>query len=140
MKKDPAFLFYSTSFYEGTRTMLPEERACYIDLLIYQHQHGFIPDDVRRLTMYCSGINEATLKATLEAKFKLCDKGWINQRLFDAMEVLHGFKPYLFPVEGIFRVEKDPAEYKFPEGWLRVDKTIPPYLRQRIPNQGQSSH
>ena len=36
--KDPAFLFYSKDFYEGTRTMLPEERACYIDLMIYQHQ------------------------------------------------------------------------------------------------------
>ena len=31
--KDPAFLFYSKDFYEGTRTMLPEERACYIDLM-----------------------------------------------------------------------------------------------------------
>jgi len=37
--KDPAFLFYSKDFYEGTRTMLPEERACYIDLMIYQMLH-----------------------------------------------------------------------------------------------------
>ena len=79
--KDPAFLFYSKDFYEGTRTMLPRERACFIDLMIYQHQHGPIPDDPERMTMYCSGIDEATLKATLKAKFKQTDDGWVNERL-----------------------------------------------------------
>lgn len=79
--KDPAFLLYSKDFYEGTRMMLPEERACYMDLMIYQHQNGIIPDDTRRLLMYCSGVDEATLKATLKAKFKLTNKGWVNQKL-----------------------------------------------------------
>ncbi len=84
--KDPAFLFYSKEFYEGTRMMLPEERACYVDLMIYQHQNGgFIPDNIKRLMMYCSGVDEATLKATLEAKFKRCDKGWYNQKLSDVI-------------------------------------------------------
>lgn len=85
MKKDPAFLFYSRDFYEGTRTMLPEERACYIDLLIYQHQNGIIPNDFKRMSMYCSGVNEAMLEATLKAKFKLSDKGWINEKLSDVI-------------------------------------------------------
>jgi len=79
--KDPAFLFYSKDFYEGTRMMLPEERACYIDLLIYQHQNGNIPIDLKRVQLYCSGINEATLKATLEAKFILNNDGYYNERL-----------------------------------------------------------
>lgn len=79
--KDPAFLFYSKDFYEGTRMMLPEERACYIDLLIYQHQNGIIPNDLKRVAMYCSGINEATLQATLQAKFKQTDAGWVNLKL-----------------------------------------------------------
>lgn len=83
--KDPAFLFYSRDFYEGTRTMLPEERACYIDLLIYQHQHGTIPDDVPRMTMYCSGVAKATLEATLKAKFKLTSEGWVNEKLDNVM-------------------------------------------------------
>lgn len=81
MAKDPAFLFYSKDFYEGTRMMLPEERACYIDLLIYQHQNGKIPSDLRRVLMYCSGIDKATLEATLEAKFKQTENGWINETL-----------------------------------------------------------
>lgn len=78
MAKDPAFLFYSTDFYEGTRTMLPEERTCYVDLMIYQHQRGPIPNDLQRVLLYCNGISEATLKATLQAKFKLTDKGWLS--------------------------------------------------------------
>lgn len=91
MSKDPAFLFYSKDFYEATRTMLPKERACYIDLLIYQHQNEFIPNDIERISMYCSGIDEATLQATLQAKFKLCDKGWYNERLFEVIEQRKAF-------------------------------------------------
>ena len=78
---DPAFLFYSKDFYEGTRMMLPEERACYIDLMIYQHQHGYIPFDLKRVLMYCNGINEATLEATLKAKFIASVEGYINRKL-----------------------------------------------------------
>lgn len=80
-EKDPAFLFYSKDFYEGTRTMLPRERACLIDLMIYQHQHGAIPNDMERMVMYCSGLDEATLQATLQAKFRLTDDGWVNDKL-----------------------------------------------------------
>ena len=79
--KDPAFLFYSKDFYEGTRLMTLEERGCYVDLLIYQHQNGYIPTDLKRVVMYCSGSTEAMLIATLEAKFKLCDKGYYNEKL-----------------------------------------------------------
>lgn len=79
--KDPAFLFYSKDFYEGTRMMLPEERACYLDLLIYQHQNGTIPKNLKRVLMYCSGVDEATLQATLQAKFEETDDGWVNKRL-----------------------------------------------------------
>lgn len=86
MAKDPAFLFYSTDFYEGTRTMLPEERACYVDLMIYQHQRGPIPNDLKRVLLYCNGISEATLQATLQAKFKLTDKGWLNIKLQEVIE------------------------------------------------------
>lgn len=82
MAKDPAFLFYSKDFYEGTRTMLPEERACYIDLLIYQHQNnGLIPLDLRRVLLYCNGIDMQTLEATLKAKFKKTEKGYTNEKL-----------------------------------------------------------
>lgn len=79
--KDPAFLFYSKDFYEGTRTMLPQERACYIDLLIYQHQNGPIPNDIARLKMYCSGCDEETITRVLNHKFNQTVNGWSNHRL-----------------------------------------------------------
>ena len=81
MAKDPAFLFYTQDFYTGTRLMTPEERACYIDLLIYQHQYEFIPNDLDRTLLFCTGVAKATLEATLEAKFERGDKGWFNERL-----------------------------------------------------------
>jgi len=82
MAKDPAFLFYSKDWYEGTRMMLPEERACYIDLLVYQHQNGgFIPNDLRRLTMYCSGCDVPTIQNVLDQKFEQTPNGWLNQKL-----------------------------------------------------------
>ena len=80
-QKDPAFLLYSKDFYEGTRLMLPEERGIYIDLMIYQHQHEYIPNNLKRISMYCSGSTEAMLKAVLDDKFKLCENGWYNEKL-----------------------------------------------------------
>lgn len=90
--KDPAFLFYSKDFYEGTRMMLPEERACYMDLLVYQHQNGKIPLETKRVLMYCNGIDLATLEATLEAKFERTEEGWENIRLRDEIFARENYK------------------------------------------------
>jgi hypothetical protein len=84
--RDPAFLFYGNNFYEGTRTMLPEERACYVDLLIYQHQHNYIPTDLRRVLMYCSGVSLETVTLVLKEKFLLSDKGYYNEVLLAVTE------------------------------------------------------
>jgi len=83
MAKDPAFLFYSKDFYEGTRLMLPEERACLIDLMIYQHQNGGIVNNTKRLSMYCSGVSEEIIKSTLEQKFTLIDNMWYNDKMLE---------------------------------------------------------
>lgn len=48
-KKDPAFLFYSKDWLEGTAEMTPEEKGVYIDLLSHQHQKGSIPSDPKRI-------------------------------------------------------------------------------------------
>lgn len=92
MAKDPAFLFYSKDFYESTRMMLPKERACLIDLMIYQHQNGAVPNDLERVMLYCTGVSEATLKATLQAKFKLASDGWVNRRLESVVAERETFK------------------------------------------------
>lgn len=85
-QKDPAFLFYSTLFYEGTRTMLPEERGCFVDLLIYQHQHGFVPNDAQEMSMYCSGVSMETLRRVLKKKFIHTENGYYNEKLKNVIE------------------------------------------------------
>lgn len=93
MAKDPAFLFYSKDFYEGTRMMLPEERACYVDLLMYQHQNGIIPNDIKRLCMYCSGCSEETILNVLNQKFNQTVDGWLNKRLTEETDRRNIYKP-----------------------------------------------
>jgi len=85
-KKDPAFLFYSQAFYEGTRMMLPEERACYIDLMIYQHQNGPIPLNTSRMHMYCTGVSNDLVNQVLNEKFKETDKGWVNEKMCEVVD------------------------------------------------------
>jgi hypothetical protein len=49
MAKDPAYLFYTKDWLEGTAELYPEEKGVYIDLLCYQHQRGYLPTDKKRL-------------------------------------------------------------------------------------------
>lgn len=48
-KKDPAFLFYSKDWIQGTAQMMPNEKGVYIDLLAHQHQERDLPNDTKRL-------------------------------------------------------------------------------------------
>ena len=91
--KDPAFLFYSKDYYEGTRMMLPEERACYVDLMVYQHQNGIIPNDIHRLSIYCSGCSENTIENVLKSKFSQTVDGWLNHKLKQVVDDRSQFKP-----------------------------------------------
>jgi len=105
--------------------MLPAERACYLDLMIYQHQNGTIPDDPPRLLMYCSGIDQATLEAVLQAKFRRCDKGWYNERLSREIEKRKSYSrsQSLNGSVGQFW-KKVKAELKSEKKWLQVRKKL----------------
>ncbi len=73
--------------------MLPEERACYIDLLIFQHQNNdFIPNDIKRVALFCSGCSEELVKTVLEAKFKLSLNGWQNEKLSEVIFERNSYK------------------------------------------------
>jgi len=56
--KDPAFLFYSKDWLEGTGEMTPEEKGVYIDLLAHQHQKGSLPPETKRLAKLV-GLSES---------------------------------------------------------------------------------
>ena len=48
-EKDPAFLFYSKDWIEGTAELMPDEKGVFVDLLAHQHQKKGLPTDVNRL-------------------------------------------------------------------------------------------
>ena len=56
--KDPAFLFYSKDWLEGTAEMTPDEKGVYVDLLAHQHQKGSLPPETKRLAKL-AGISES---------------------------------------------------------------------------------
>lgn len=49
MAKDPAFLFYSKDWLEGTMELTADEKGVYVDLLAHQHQKGTLPSETKRL-------------------------------------------------------------------------------------------
>lgn len=97
--KDPAFLFYSKDWLEGTAEMTSEEKGVYIDLLAHQHQKGSLPAETKKLAKL-SGLSESefiALWSELSSKFianatgrlvnrklngivsERLDKGWRNK-------------------------------------------------------------
>ncbi len=76
--KNPAFLFYANDFYTETRMMTPEERAAYIDLLIYQHKFGEIPNDLARVQLFVTGVSKQVLEQVLEQMFSKTPTGFKN--------------------------------------------------------------
>ena len=86
--KDPAFLFYSKDWIEGTAEFMPDEKGIYIDLLCYQHQHGSIPADTMRLARIV-GISAEEfnrLWAAVSDKFKQEGNRLVNRRLREVMD------------------------------------------------------
>lgn len=84
MAKDPAFLFYSKDWIEGTMEMTPEEKGIYIDLLCHQHQKGSLPSDTKRLCKLV-GLSEdyfLTIWEGIKQKFKSSvDDRLVNHKL-----------------------------------------------------------
>lgn len=82
-KKDPAFLFYSKDWLEGTAEMTPDEKGVYIDLLAHQHQKESLPADTKRLAKMVGLSEEDFLQkwALLKNKFDRTDDRLVNRRL-----------------------------------------------------------
>lgn len=79
-QKDPAFLFYSKDWLEGTMELTAEEKGVYIDLLAHQHQKGTLPSDTKRLCRLV-GISESEFLPIwngIKAKFKPAENDRIH--------------------------------------------------------------
>lgn len=75
MAKDPAFLFYSKDWLEGTMELTAEEKGVYIDLLAHQHQKGTLPSETKRLCKLV-GLSEADfiqIWCGIKQKFKAAE-------------------------------------------------------------------
>jgi uncharacterized protein YdaU (DUF1376 family) len=78
MKKDPAFLFYTSDFLTGTMFMTNEQVGIYIRLLCSQHQHGGIIDKISFNSLV--GTHEV-----VRVKFEETESGFYNIRLMEVM-------------------------------------------------------
>ena len=85
--KDPAFLFYSKDWIEGTAEMMPNEKGVYIDLLCFQHQRGDLPNDIRRLSkMVGLGVDEFNeIWKVIGCKFEANGERTLNRKLSEVM-------------------------------------------------------
>lgn len=83
MGKDPAFLFYSKDWLEGTAELTPEQKGVYIDLLCHQHQKKSLPLEHIKLARLAGISIEKFEEIWIEIgqKFKAIEGRYINIRL-----------------------------------------------------------
>jgi uncharacterized protein YdaU (DUF1376 family) len=79
MGKDPAFLFYTADFNEGTQDFTNEEVGAYLRLLLFQFSRGHLPlDSIQRRL----GSDFERLWSVLSMKFIEDSNGnFYNERL-----------------------------------------------------------
>lgn len=118
MTKDPAFLFYSKDWLEGTAEYMPDEKGVYIDLLCHQHQKGSLPSDTVRLARMVGLSHDAFLKIwnVISVHFKQVDDRLVNRKLNQVMTE-RSEKGKLNTITGTFasllrKRKYDPEEYK----------------------------
>lgn len=83
-EKDPAFLFYSKDWLEGTADMSKEAKGVFIDLLAHQHQKNGLPNDIKKLARLAS-MSETEFfivwEAEVKEKFQPTDDRLYNRKL-----------------------------------------------------------
>lgn len=81
--KDPAFLFYSKDWIQGTAKLFAAEKGVFIDLLAHCHQDGYLPKDTKRLAKMV-GISLSEFEeiwGVLIEKFDEKDGRYYNKKL-----------------------------------------------------------
>jgi uncharacterized protein YdaU (DUF1376 family) len=87
MAKDPAYLFYSKDWLEGTAEMMPAEKGVYIDLLCHHHQKGSLPSDPKRLARLVGLSNDefVSIWQSIKDKFFIDGERAYNRKLLNVM-------------------------------------------------------
>src|SRR5574338_627151 len=129
--KDPAFLFYTKDWIEGTAELSPEEKGVYIDLLAYQHQKGSLPSDKERLARLAR-LDLATFEKiwnVIQCKFATTESSrLVNPKLENVMNdrQAYGYKNRIIGVFGglIRKLEKSQQIKIALKKQFRVDNFI----------------
>lgn len=70
---------------KGTAGMSAEERGVYLNLLIYQHENGFIPNDLKRLSLIDSEVGNVWV--SIRCKFVEFENGKLrNEKLVKILD------------------------------------------------------
>lgn len=118
-EKDPAFLFYSKDWIEGTAEFMPSEKGVFVDLLAHQHQKTGLPTDLNRLARLVGlSVAEFTeIWKVVGEKFTEVDGRFFNKRMLKVMSERSekGKKNTIIGIfSGILRKEKPTKkEYNF---------------------------
>ena len=157
VNKDPAFLFYSKDWIQGTAKLMPEEKGVYIDLLAHQHQDGDLPNDTKRLARI-AGMSEGDFLPiwdNIKNKFK--DNGnnrLVNRKLTELMTERSGKglkNKIIGTLASVFRLSTAPYDLKFQakktfdySEFLEVDEpklteTITEWFHERLKSIGNGN-
>lgn len=84
-EKDPAFLFYSKDWVDGTAYLTAEEKGVYIDLIVHHHQHSGIPNDLKKLARICRMNDKDFLRVWGEVKLKFFEENgmFYNKKMLE---------------------------------------------------------
>lgn len=130
-KKDPAFLFYSEKWLQGTASMMPNEKGVYIDLLAHQHQNKDLPTDTKRLARM-AGLSEEDflpIWEVIKTKFILNkDNRLVNRKLTEVVTE-RSTKSITNTITGIFAsiIRLSDVPYEIKEN-IKKDFKIEPFL------------
>lgn len=116
-EKDPAFLFYSKDWIEGTAELMPNEKGVFVDLLAHQHQKKGLPTDINRLARLVGLSFEEFEKiwVIIGDKFEEFEGRLFNKKLLKVMDSRSekGKKNTIIGIfSGILRKEK-PSEKEY---------------------------
>ncbi len=98
MSKDPAVLIYIDKWIASTNDLKASWRAWYFDLLLYQYDHGTIPEDEDTIYGICrvrpSEYQEfkQMLNQVLKQKFKQTEVGLVNDVMNSVLKSRNDFK------------------------------------------------
>lgn len=100
---DPAILFYTKDWLEGTADLSPEAKGVYIDFICYHHQRKHLPSDFKKLARLARmSLDEfKPIWEEIVCKFQTDGEKIVNKKLLSVIES-RGTKSRINKLNGTF--------------------------------------